>query len=108
MVCYDQQVESGQLHFEITERPAATPTSSYEQDAAAAATPDDQDIAERWFSKEEFLQFLQGEITISSEGAISNIPVPPYVEPSLISYKSPAPPAVTVFQNWMAEHFHKP
>lgn len=49
MVCYDQQVESGQLHFEITQRAAATPTSSYEQDAAAAAaaaTPDDQDIAE--------------------------------------------------------------
>jgi hypothetical protein len=46
MVCYDQQVECGQLHFEITQRPAATPTSSYEQDAAAAATPDDQDIAE--------------------------------------------------------------
>lgn len=47
MVCYDQQVESGQLHFEITQRAAATPTSSYEQDAAAAAaTPADQDIAE--------------------------------------------------------------
>lgn len=46
MVCYDQQVESGQLHFEITQRAAATPTSSYEQDAAAAATPDGQDIAE--------------------------------------------------------------
>lgn len=43
-----KQVESGQLHFEITQRAAATPTSSYEQDAAAAAaaTPDDQDIAE--------------------------------------------------------------
>jgi hypothetical protein len=46
LVCYDQQVESGQLHFEITQRPAATPTSSHEQDAAAAATPADQDIAE--------------------------------------------------------------
>jgi hypothetical protein len=45
MVCYDQQVESGHLHFEITQRAAATPTSSYEQDAAAA-TPDDQNIAE--------------------------------------------------------------
>jgi hypothetical protein len=46
MVCYDQQVESGQLHFEITQKAAATPTSSYEQDAAAGATLDDQDIAE--------------------------------------------------------------
>jgi hypothetical protein len=59
------------------------------------------------FSKEELLQFLQGKITISSESAITNIPVPAYVEPSLRCYKSPAPPAVTVFQNWMAEHFHK-
>jgi hypothetical protein len=40
-------VESGKLHFEITQRAAATPTRSYKQDAAAAAaTPDDQDIAE--------------------------------------------------------------